>query len=87
MCKESPGRWVVFDGGQLPHVPMGQDNHTAELTLNLLRGFRINPKLSAWEQLHGRYDFNAHPKAPPGIRVPALAKREVHSPPTPQTIT
>jgi hypothetical protein len=26
----------------------------AELTLNLLRGSRINPKLSAWEQIHGR---------------------------------
>jgi hypothetical protein len=41
----------------------------AELTLNLLRGSRINPKLSASEQIHGRYDFNAHPIAPPGIKV------------------
>jgi hypothetical protein len=46
----------------------------AELTLNLLRGSRINPKLSAWEQIHGRYDFNAHPIAPPGIRVLAHLK-------------
>jgi Reverse transcriptase (RNA-dependent DNA polymerase) len=46
----------------------------AELTLNLLRGSRINPKLSAWEQLHGRYDFNAHPIAPPGIKVLAHLK-------------
>ncbi|MCX8501414.1 MAG: hypothetical protein ORO03_06955, partial [Alphaproteobacteria bacterium] len=46
----------------------------AELTLNLLRGSRINPKLSAWEQIHGRYDFNAHPIAPPGIKVLAHAK-------------
>jgi hypothetical protein len=45
-----------------------------ELTLNLLRGSRINPKLSAWEQIHGRYDFNAHPIAPPGIKVLAHAK-------------
>jgi hypothetical protein len=46
----------------------------AELTLNLLRGSRINPKLSAWEQLHGRYEFNRHPIAPPGIQVLAHAK-------------
>jgi hypothetical protein len=46
----------------------------AELTLNLLRGSRINPKLSAWEQLHGRYEFNRHPIAPPGIKVLAHAK-------------
>jgi hypothetical protein len=46
----------------------------AELTLNLLRGSRINPKLSAWEQIHGRYDFNAHPIAPPGIKVLAHSK-------------
>jgi len=41
----------------------------AELTLNLLRGSRINPKLSAWAQLHGLYDFNHTPIAPPGMRV------------------
>jgi hypothetical protein len=46
----------------------------AELTLNLLRGSRINPKLSAWEQLHGRYDFNRTPIAPPGIKVLAHEK-------------
>ena len=41
----------------------------AELTLNLLRGSRINPKLSAYAQLHGHFDFNRTPLAPPGIRV------------------
>jgi len=41
----------------------------AELTLNLLRGSRINPRLSAWAQLHGNFDFNRTPIAPPGIRV------------------
>ncbi|KAI2506705.1 Reverse transcriptase (RNA-dependent DNA polymerase) [Fragilaria crotonensis] len=41
----------------------------AELTLNLLRGSRINPKLSAHAQLHGAVDFNRTPIAPPGIRV------------------
>ena len=37
----------------------------AELTLNLLRGSRLNPKLSAWSQLHGTFDFNRTPIAPP----------------------
>ena len=41
----------------------------AQISLNLLRGSRINPKLSAYEQLHGRYDFNATPLAPPGVKV------------------
>jgi hypothetical protein len=41
----------------------------AELTLNLLRGSRINPKLSAYAQLHGFFNFNRTPLAPPGIRV------------------
>ena len=41
----------------------------AELTLNLMRGSRINPKLSAHAQLHGNFDFNRTPLAPPGIRV------------------
>ncbi|KAI2500612.1 hypothetical protein MHU86_13833 [Fragilaria crotonensis] len=41
----------------------------ALVTLNLLRSSRINPKLSAWSQLHGQFDFNRTPIAPPGIRV------------------
>ena len=41
----------------------------SELTLNLLRGSRINPKLSAWAQVHGHFDFNATPIAPPGFHV------------------
>ena len=48
----------------------------AELTLNLMRGSRINPKLSAWEQINGRYDFNATPIAPPGIKVLAHLKAD-----------
>ncbi|KAG7352362.1 reverse transcriptase RNA-dependent DNA polymerase [Nitzschia inconspicua] len=41
----------------------------AELTLNLNRGSRLNPKLSAWAQLHGTYDYNRTPLAPPGCKV------------------
>ena len=51
----------------------------AILTLNLLRGSRINPNLSAWAQVHGAFDFNRTPVAPPGTRV------LVHEKPTVRT--
>ena len=41
----------------------------AELTLNLLRTSRINPKLSAYAQMHGQFDFNRTPLAIPGTKV------------------
>jgi hypothetical protein len=41
----------------------------AVLTLNLLRTSRLNPKLSAYAQLYGQFDFNRTPLAPPGIRA------------------
>ena len=41
----------------------------ALITLNHLRGSRINPKLSAYAQVFGVLDFNRTPMAPPGIRV------------------
>jgi hypothetical protein len=46
----------------------------AVLTINLLRGSRINPKHSAWSQLFGPYDFNRTPIAPPGTHVLAHEK-------------
>jgi hypothetical protein len=44
------------------------------MTVNFLGGSRINPKLSAWEQIHGCYDFNKTPIAPIGIKVLAHEK-------------
>jgi len=41
----------------------------ANLTLNLLRASRLNPKLSSYAQLHGNFDFNRTPLAPPGTKV------------------
>jgi hypothetical protein len=40
-----------------------------QITLNLLRGSRVNPKLSAYAQLFGPFDFNRTPLGPPGTRV------------------
>ena len=52
----------------------------AELTLNLLRASRLNPKLLAYAQLEGTFDFTHTPLSPPGIRVIIHEK-----PTTPQT--
>ena len=41
----------------------------ALLSLNLLRASRVNPQLSAHAQIHGQFDFNATPIAPPGTHV------------------
>ena len=41
----------------------------AELTLNLLHASRLNPKLSAYAQLEGTFDFTHTPLAPPGTQV------------------
>ena len=48
------------------------------LTLNLLQNARVNPKLSAWEYIFGRFNFKATPLAPP----PPGAKIIVHSKPS-----
>ena len=61
------GWWSTDDA--FPMHLWDQTITQAELTLNLLRGLRINPKLSAWEQIHGRFDYNRTPFAPPGIKV------------------
>ena len=45
-----------------------------ELTLNLLRAARSNPKFSAWAYLFGQFNYMATPVAPPGINVLANDK-------------
>ena len=48
----------------------------ATLTLNLLRPSRVNPKLSAYAQIHGPFNFEKTPLAPPGIKVLAHEQAE-----------
>ena len=55
-----------------PNFPLSEWDHLlpqAELTLNLLRSSRRQPKLSAHACLFGNYDFNRCPLAPPGTKV------------------
>ncbi len=40
-----------------------------ELTVNLLRGSNVNPYVSAWQQIHGPYEYARNPIAPAGTRV------------------
>ena len=48
-----------------------------KLTLNLLRRSQLDPCISAWEQLHGKYNYDAHPLAPLGMRI-VLHKKLPH---------
>ena len=41
----------------------------ANITLNLLRSSRVNPKLSAYAQIFGAFDYQSTPLAPPGMKV------------------
>ena len=47
------------------HVGCHMIKH-AETTLNMLRPSRINPKLSAYAQSHGAFDYNTTLLASPG---------------------
>jgi len=48
----------------------------SEITINCLRKSRINPKLSAYTQLFGIFDFNATPMVPVGTRAIIYEDRE-----------
>ena len=45
------------------------------ITLNFLRKSRINPKLSAYAQIFGHFDFNATPLAPCGMKAIIYEKK------------
>ncbi len=55
-----------------PEFPMSEWDRLVrqgELTLNLLRNSRVNPRLSAWAYVFGPFNFNSTPLAPPGTKV------------------
>jgi hypothetical protein len=47
------------------------------VTLNLLLRSRINPQLSAQAHMHGAFDFNRTPLAPPGTKVLIYEKPDI----------
>lgn len=46
----------------------------ANITLNLLRASRSNPKISAYTYIFGEFNFSATPLAPPGTKIVAHIK-------------
>ena len=46
------------------------------MSLNMLRASRINPKLSAYNQLFGNFDFNRTPMAPLGTKCIIFEKKQ-----------
>ena len=46
----------------------------AEITMSLLQTSRTNPRLSAYTQVFGNFDFNPTPMAPPGTKIIAYKK-------------
>ena len=51
----------------------------AELTLNSTRQFPANPKISAWEELCGKFDMNATPIVPLGMKFVVRVKPNVRA--------
>ena len=41
----------------------------AQITINLLRTSRTNPRLSAYAQIFGQFDFNTAPIEPLGTKI------------------
>jgi hypothetical protein len=55
-----------------PHFPANQWDRLLPqtvMTLNMVRPSRLNPKLSAYNQLWGLFNFDKTPLAPPGCKV------------------
>ena len=55
-----------------PNFPLSEWDrliNQVNITLNLLRTARCNPKLSAYSYIFGTYNFRATPMAPPGTKV------------------
>ena len=54
------------------HFPLHlacQLRHQCDITLNMMRASRLNPRLSAYTQLEGSFNFDATPFAPPGCKL------------------
>ena len=49
-------------------------NSQAEIITNLLRATRVNPWLSVYAYIFGKFDLSAIPMAPPGTKVLAHLK-------------
>ena len=58
--------------GTDPNFPLSEWDRLitqANITLNLLRASRVNPNLSAYAYIHGQFNYQSIPMAPPGTKV------------------
>jgi len=65
--------------GADPNFPLSEWDRLisqANITLNLLRSSRTNPRLSAHAYIFGEFNFNATPLAPPGTKIVAFISPE-----------
>jgi hypothetical protein len=72
-----------------PDFPMHLWNRLlpqAIVTLNLLRGSRINPKLLAHAQVFGQYSYNTTTIAPPGTHILVHNKPDIRASWTPHAV-
>ena len=64
--------FIVMLSGTDPEFP---DNcwdlliSQANISLNLLRSSQVQPRLSACAMIHGNFNYNATPLAPPGCKI------------------
>jgi hypothetical protein len=70
LCSMDPNFPIHLWDRLLPHT---------KITLSLLRGSPINPKLSAYAQVNGTFDFNRTPLGPHGTHVIIQDKPEICS--------
>ena len=71
-CRRKKGHFKVGLSTVDPNFPIREWDrliNQAEITLNLLRISRANPKLSAYAYLFGQFDYNKTPIIPPGTQV------------------
>ena len=64
--------FIAVRSGMDPAFPERAWHHILEhvvVTLNMLRPSKLNPKISAYMQLHGIFDFNKTPIAPAGCKI------------------
>lgn len=50
-------------------------NKQCEMVVNLLRRSGVSEHMSAWQQLHGRWNYNQNPMAPVGMKVQIFRSR------------
>ena len=64
--------FIAVRSGTDSAFPARAWNHILEhvvVTLNMLQPSKLNPKISAYMQLHGIFDFNKTPIAPAGCKI------------------